>query len=229
MRKLIMIVLCVLLVATSFVVGCNGSVGLAAPTQEIGHHSTWSTNSGAIRDDYLADYVCNAIPKDDDGVPLVKDVVIMMNSCFSGGFAREFQDVFGIWERTGTKCWGVPWIFASACAADEEAWGYRNGSATELGLGTYWTNALAFQYSWAYVPVDEDGKPIIPEIELGPPGSIRDSNTHNVLADFESARELDWANPEHPYNAECGRREHGVIAYNNGGENIVWNAADTKH
>jgi len=209
MKTVTMVMLCVVLVATLFVVGVPSTpvygAGIPATEQLPGEHSTLCTSNGSIRDDVLADYICDKIPKV-DGVPQVKDVKIMFNSCYGGGFADDFERIFG----PGGACEGVPWVFGSASGSDEPAEGWADGTNTANGFGSCWTDALA----------GADSSPTNPN-----DGSIRDGTSGNVQEDFVTARDNDDSGPNYD-NAE-----HPVVASGNGGENIQWhrNTTGTYH
>ena len=207
MKTITMVMLCVVLVAALFVVGVPSTsvygAGIPAPQQMPGEHSTLTTSDGSIRDDALADYICSKIPKDGDGVPQVHDVKIMFNSCYGGGFADDFERVFG----PGGACEGVPWVFGSASGPDEPAEGWADGDNTDNGFGSCWSDALAGADS---SPTDSTD------------GSIRDDTSDNVQEDFETAGDNDDSGPNYDDN------EHPVVASGNGGENIQWDSA-TSH
>ncbi len=199
--------LCVVLVAALFVVGVPGTsvygADVPAPQQLPGEHSTLCTSDGSIRDDELADYIASKIPQDGDGVPQVHDVKIMFNSCYGGGFADDFERIFG----PGGACEGVPWVFGSASGADEPAEGWGDGDNTDNGFGSCWSDALAGEDSSPTNPTD---------------GSIRDGTSNNVQEDFEAAGDNDDSGPDYDDN------EHPVVANGNGGGNIQWNST-TSH
>jgi len=118
----------------------TGPVDIPAPVVITGEHSTLTTFDGHIRDDELADFVCSQIPKDGNGVPLVKDVKIMFNSCYGGGMLDDFERVFG----PGGACEGVPWVGGAASGPNQVSWGPSDaGVNANPGTGDYWTNALA--------------------------------------------------------------------------------------
>jgi hypothetical protein len=209
MKKATMIMLCVMLVVAWFMVACDGEANpepedIAAPQQIVGEHSTLSTSDGHIRDDELADYIASKIPKDGNGVPQVKDVKIMFNSCFGGRFADDFERVFG----PDGECEGVPWVFGSASGSNELAVGWEDGPETDNGFGSSWTDALAGEKSSPTDPTE---------------GSIRDGTSDNVLDDFETARDNDDAGPNH------NDWEHPEVASGNGGASIRWHTQGTKH
>ena len=207
MKTITMVMLCVVLVAALFVVGVPGTLvygaDVPAPQQLPGEHSTLCTSDGSIRDDELADYIANKIPQDGDGVPQVHDVKIMFNSCYGGGFADDFERIFG----PGGACEGVPWVFGSASGADEPAEGWADGDNTDNGFGSCWSDALA----------GADSSPTNPT-----PGSIRDGTSNNVQEDFEAARDNDDSGPDYDDS------EHPVVASGNGGGSIQWNST-TSH
>ena len=168
-----------------------------------GEHSTLTTHDGSIRDDELAKYIGEQIPKNEKGEPQVKDVKIFFNSCFGGGMLDDFQKIFG----KGGTCEGVPWIFGSASKEDETAKGWSDSTVKnhpDKNLGSCWTDALA-------------GKQCSPTDASK--GAILDRTSDNVKDDLEWAKEHDDSGPKHD------NHEHPVIAYGNGGDKIKWNGA----
>jgi hypothetical protein len=119
----------------------TGPLDIPAPPQFLFEHSTLTTFDGHIRDDDLAEFVCDQIPKDANGVPQVKDVKLMFNSCYGGGMLDDFERVFG----PGGPCEGVPWAGGAASLPNQVSWGPSDGYVNRSGgdLGDYWTNALA--------------------------------------------------------------------------------------
>lgn len=212
MKKITMIMLCLILLATFFVLSCEGeSEGetpapedIAANQQPPGEHSVLCTSDGYARDDEVADYLAEMIPKDEDGVPQVKDVKIIINSCNGGGFADDFERIFG----PGGECEGVPWVFGSASGASEGAYGRKDGPGTGSGFGSHWTDALAGEQSSPSNPT---------------PGSMRDDTSGNVLEDLETAGTNDIKGPNHQ------NKEHPEVACGNGGADIQWDTPGTKH
>ena len=180
----------------------------AVPSQGAGEHSSLCTSDGSIRDDQLANYVCSQIPRDINGVPQVKDVKIMANSCYGGGMLDDFARVFA----PGGACAGVPWVGGAASAAWELSWGISDKIVGDpanraKNLGCFWTNALAGR---------------VRDMTGNAPGSIRDRASDNVVKDLEAARDNDELGPNH------GGREHPVVAWGNCGSGITWTGA-AKH
>lgn len=173
-----------------------------APIQPKGDHSTVTTSDGSIRDDELADYVCEQIQKNGGRV---KDVKIMINSCYGGGLIDDFQRVFG----PGGECEGIPWVAGAASAADKCAYGWSDKWVEDYpGLGSGFTSALAgSKTSW-----NDDRK-----------GSIRDRTTDNVQDDLETAGKRDRFGPNGLKN------EEPVVATGNGGTGIYWHDPGSKH
>jgi len=185
--------------------GLSIAADVPVPQQGIGEHSTLCTSDGNIRDDELADWVAENIPKDDQGNCQVKDVKIMVNSCYGGGLLDDFQRIFG----PGGACEGVPWVAGSASSADECAEGWDDDTVNHEDneddqLGSCWTDALA-------------GRSQGPDDDTD--GAMRRSGG-NVMDDFEEARDNDDSGPNHDDS------EHPVVASGNGGENINWDDAD---
>lgn len=210
MKRIVMVMFCVMLVAALFVVACGGEPNPTredydAPEQPLADHASLCTSGGSMRDDELADYICSKIPKDTNGVPQVKDVKIMCQQCYGGGMADDFGRVFG----EGGACDGVPWVFGSASEYDETSRGWADdASAVAACFGDPWTDALA---GTATSPSDAT------------PGSIRDRASDNVQDDLVTAGNNDDSGPNHD------DEEHPVVASGNGGANIVWNAPGTNH
>lgn len=176
------------------------------PEQTRGCHSTVSTaGGGSIRDDELAEMVAEQIQASGGQV---KDVKIMIQCCFGGGFLDDFNDIFG----PGGACEGIPWVATSACGADERSrgagdWFINSNENKSKRLGNPWTNSLAGEYNSS----KEKCK-----------GTIQDSSTDNVKEDFEEAAKKDVAGPE-----KAGK-ENPVVASGNGGDQITWGGA-SKH
>ena len=180
-----------------------------APTQGVGEHSTISCIGGHIRDDELAKWICDSIPKNPDGTCKVHDVKIMVNACFGGGVLDDIQNAFG----PNGCCPGVPWVAGSASTAKQPAYGWDDkyvNHKTNSGkdLGSNWTDALG-------------GK--AQSHTRGEQGVLRSDSTGNVKQDLEKARDRDDSGPSHD------NKETPVIASGNGGENIQWNQPGIKH
>lgn len=184
---------------------------IPAPVQLPGEHSTISLQGtpSSIRDDHLADFIASQIPKDSEGKPQVRDVKIMVNSCYGGGILDDMQRIFG----PGGACEGVPWIGGAASGPSDLAWGWSDGVVADPDnegkeLGSTWTSALAGPQR---SPTDPN------------PGSIRSGGGGSVRTDLESARDNDAAGPNH------ANREQPVIASGNGGHAIGWRGDGAKH
>jgi len=223
-KKIICILVMMLLIATVLPVAETMSIGLVSknePAYTAGilidndqapwEHSSLTTSDGSIRDDELVNYICNAIPKNETGVPQVKDVKIMFNSCYGGGFLDDFEKCFG----PDGECKGVPWVFGSASQHDQTAVGWSdaqinhaNNANPGSNLGSSWTSALAGPATSMTNPAQ---------------GAIRNRTTDNVKEDFEAARNNDAGGPNH-FNSE-----DPVVAWGNGGQNIQWNESNTSH
>ena len=174
------------------------------PSQLPGEHSVLSTYDGSIRDDDLVKYICDQIPKNAEGVPQVKDVTIMFNSCYGGGMLDDFQRAFG----PEGACKDVPWVFGAASAANETAVGYGNADVNHYdagrNLGSTWTQALA--------------GPCTSHNDSSP-GAIRHRTSDNVRKDLEAARDKDYGGPNGTNN------ETPVVSWGNGGEKIQWGSS----
>lgn len=180
-----------------------------APVQGVGEHSTISCIGGHIRDDELAKWICDSIPKKPDGTCKVHDVKIMVNSCFGGGILDDIQDAFG----AGGCCPGVPWVAGSASVAEKPAYGWpdkyvKHPVNNGKDLGSNWTDALAGK-AQSHTRSEK--------------GVLRNDSTGNVKQDLEKARDRDDSGPNHD------NVESPVIASGNGGENIGWNEPGVKH
>ena len=145
-----------------------------ASEQQDGWHSVVCTTDGYIRDDELADYVCQEI---NTYCPTVGTVVVMVNSCYGGGLLDDFQRVFG----DGGACAGKRWAFGSASPHDKCAYGWCDAVVNDpqnenKKLGSCWTSALAGPWS---------------SRTDSTPGAMRDATSHNVRTDFETAGDND--------------------------------------
>jgi hypothetical protein len=151
----------------------------------------------------LATHVANQINANGGQV---KDVKIILNTCYGGGFLTEFTCIFD----PGGPCPDVPWVFGSAAEWYQYAWAFRADWCNDpnSNLGSKFTSALAG-------PQSGHGDPT--------PGAMREFSSHNVLSDLNTALQHDEAGPNH----DCA--ELPVIAVGNGGENITWNAGGTSH
>ncbi len=189
--------------------GCSSGCALESipvSEQPPGIHSSLSTSDGEIRDDNLADFVCEKILENGRQV---RDVKIMVNSCYGGGLLEDFQRIFG----PGGECEGVKWVGGSASRADQTAKGYADEDVTrpiwlDRNLGSMWTSALAGPAS-SHKDAD--------------PGAIRDRTSDNVLEDLRRARLKDYTGPSDR------ALEDPAIATGNGGADIIWNQPGAKH
>jgi len=176
----------------------------AADIQKTGSHSTIHTPDGGIRDDEFVDFVCQKI-KENGGK--VKDVKIMVNSCYGGGILDDFQREFG----PGGACEGTPWVGGSASAHDETAIGWSDAwvnANPDQNIGSAWTDALA---GFRNTTGNADG--VI----------TKGSSTNNVLQDLIKAGQTDRGGPG------LKKQETPQAASGNGGENIMWNMEGAKH
>ncbi len=175
--------------------------------QKPGSHSTVATSDGSIRDDELIDHICDSI-KAHGGQ--VKDVKLMVNSCYGGGLLDDMQRAFG----PGGACAGIPWVAGTASSADESAWGWSDdvvdANTPNFQLGSHWTNALT-------QPAGANANNM--------PGVLRGgSASNNVLGDMQRARNRDFRGPN-----GTPQREHPQVASGNGGHDIMWTMANGKH
>lgn len=168
-------------------------------------HSTLILPGVAIRDDTLANSICDSIPKD-RGRSQIHDIAIFIDSCHAGGMIDEFSSVFG----EGGACQGVPYVIGTSCMASQSSYGWSddivNGADhVNKKLGSTWTSAL-----------------------FGPDASIEDADagaarrghpTDAVADDLDSARTSDFAGPN------GAALQSPQIATGNGGESITWTAA----
>ena len=106
--------------------------------QDPGEHSTIVTSDGSIRDDELAEWVAQNLPKAPDGTPLCSDVKVLFNTCYGGGFLDDFARVFG----TGGTAAGTRWVGGSAAGADECAWCPVDEDVAGTNQGGFWTDEL---------------------------------------------------------------------------------------
>ncbi len=182
---------------------------IPAPTQKKGSHSDVATSDGKIRDDELIDYICEQINANGKGV---KDVKLMVQSCYGGGLLDDMERAFGPMGA----CPGVPWIATSASEADKTATGYEDETVTDnedtSTIGSPWTDALA-----------GDGPYNLDKMH----GPLRDGATGYVLDSFETAAANDWAGPNNPKAKH--RTETPQWATGNGGDEIMWTSEGGKH
>jgi hypothetical protein len=176
----------------------------AADIQKAGNHATIHTPDGGIRDDEFVDFVCQKI---NENGGKVKDVKIMVNSCYGGGILDDFQRAFG----PGGACEGTPWVGGSASAHDETAIGWSDSWVSanpDQNIGSAWTDALA---GFRNTSGNADG--VI----------TKGSSTNNVLQDLIKAGATDRAGPG------LKKQETPQAASGNGGHQIMWNMAGAKH
>lgn len=179
---------------------------IPAPTQKVGNHSTIATPDGGIRDDDLIDYICDQIRANGGQV---KDVKLMVNSCYGGGLLDDLERAFG----PGGECAGIPWVAGSASGPEQTARGWSDATLAanpDQNLGSTWTDGLVGKAGGLNV----DGKA----------GSIfNGSSTNNVLSDLRRARNRDGAGPNGLM------LESPEVATGNGGDAIMWTMAGAKH
>lgn len=178
-----------------------------APTQKSGTHSDVSTENGKIRDDEFVDFICQKIKENGKGV---KDVKLMMNSCYGGGLLDDMERAFG----PEGACPGIPWVAGAASAPDKTAGGNADETVKDLEetatVGSTWTDALAGNNPFN---VNKMPGPLY--------GGSKGGGT--VMDDFQSAADND-------YTGQNGTgRDTPIIASGNGGDQIMWNMAGTKH
>ncbi len=208
MRAVIRFVGIVACAATMNWAGSSSADDVPVDPQDPGWHSTIVTADGSVRDDELADYVAQKINEHGGEV---KDVKIIFNTCFGGGFLDDFQRVFG----SGGAAEGVRWVGVSAANESERSWCYRDSWADTddpvLGpknLGSKYTSGLAG-------PQSGHGQTT--------PGSMHDDFSDNVLNDFDHATLYDEAGP-HWEDAE-----HPVVGSGNGGDQVTWSSPGASH
>lgn len=178
---------------------------VAAPTQNIGDHSTVATTDGSIRDDELIDFICEQI---NDNGGKVKDVKLMVNSCYGGGLLDDMERAFG----SGGACEGIPWVGGSASGPEETARGHVSATVDnnpDQKLGSTWTDGLAGNSSFN---------------KQSMAGVIRNgSASNNVLQDLQTTGQNDLAGPN-GLNKEAPQ-----VASGNSGDQIQWNMEGAKH
>lgn len=182
------------------------AMDITPPNQPAGNHSTVATSDGSIRDDELIDHICNAIRASGGQV---KDVKLMVNSCFGGGLLDDMQRAFG----PGGACAGIPWVAGTAANADESAYGFSDATVDEFAdqypVGSAWTNALT-------LPASANANNM--------PGVLRGgSASNNVQGDMQRARNRDLFGP----NGDDS--EHPQVASGNGGHQVMWHMEGGKH
>ena len=181
---------------------------VTAPVQVEGAHSTVSTEDGRIRDDELIDFICDRIDVN-GGKGSIKDVKIMVNSCFGGGLLDDMERAFG----PGGACEGIPWVGGSASAPDQTAQGYADSTVAGFpgeNLGSTWTDALAGNSH-----LNTNGQKGV--ISKG-------SNSNNVLKDLVKVGIKDSTGPNGDKQLESPQ-----VASGNGGDSIRWNTEGGKH
>lgn len=151
-----------------------------------------------VRDDEFAVFLCDQILA--NGRNDIKDVTLLLQTPFGGGFLESMQEVFD----NGGACDGIPWIAGSASGALElpRGWSDLQVDMNSVDfLGSAWTQAIAG-------PAGNIG---------GAPGVIvNGSATNNVREDLLAAHDIDVAGPN------GSAREEPLIATGNGGRNIAW-------
>jgi hypothetical protein len=180
---------------------------IAAPSQALATHSTVSTTDGGIRDDELIDFICQKI-NENGGKANIKDVKLMVNSCYGGGMLDDMQRAFG----PGGACEGIPWVAGSASAPGQTARGHADETLAanpDANLGSMWTDALA-----GTSPYNKSSNTGV--ITNG-------SSSNNVLADFQAAANNDYSGPNGTTS------ESPQVASGNGGDQIQWNMSGAKH
>ncbi len=176
-----------------------------APSQKIGNHSTVATTSGPIRDDELVAYICEQINANGGKV---KDVKLMVNSCYGGGLLDDMEKAFG----PGGACEGIPWVGGTASGPEETARGWSDALVNKFPdekLGSGWTDGLA-------------GLSTLNKVSTN--GVIRNgSSSNNVLQDLQAAGANDAS-------GQGGTKsEHPQVASGNGGDTIMWTMEGAKH
>lgn len=173
--------------------------GKATSRTQVPNHSSICTSDGSVRDDELAERIANEINDNGEGV---KDVKIITNTCFGGGLLNDIQRVFG----PDGICPGVPWVFGAAAGETRVGWSFRPEWCDDpnSNLGGKFTSALAGPQSGHSDTT---------------PGSMRDPNSNNVLADLNTAAQHD----------EAAADEHPVTASGNGGDQVTWHSEGTSH
>jgi len=185
--------------------GTGGPVTLLADTppteQGPGEHSTISTSDGNIRDDELAEWIGEQIPKDGNGVPQVHDVKIFLNSCYGGGILDDIGRVLGPM--------GVPWVGGSASSADESAWGPTDEAVDGGDAGSYWTDSLvdAIEDGGLNDKVSDDIKDANDNDPKNPDNSTNDNVEHPQYASGNGGDDIKWGDAD----------KHEVIIF--GGKN----------
>ncbi len=198
-------------------------VDIPAPKQgEIRHSKIFATDDH-IRDDELLNLVCKKI---NDNGGKVKDVKLMVNSCFGGGLLDDMERVFG----PDGDCAGVPWVGGSASEASKPARAWKDSTVVEFDgdknndgnadsvdekLGSTWTDALAGNSHF-----DHEN----PNNKTPVPGVIHNGSvSNNVLEDLQAAGQKDIMGPN------GFRKEKPQVATGNRGFEIQWDMEGAKH
>ena len=172
-----------------------------------GRHSAIAAADGNLADASLAGHICDEILAG-AGIENIKDITLIVNSPYGGGFLDGMKQVFG---EEG-QCSGIPWVAAAAGGKEEVTRGWSDEKASQNPvnrLGSAWTQALAGD---GYGNVDD----AIGAIHMGSEGN-------NVLQDLETTGKNDLAGDD-----GLGL-EKPQVAYGNGGELIQWRGNGTRH
>ncbi|MEJ8568646.1 hypothetical protein [Elongatibacter sediminis] len=178
---------------------------VAAPTQKVGNHSTIATTTGPIRDDELVEFICDLIFVNGGKV---KDVKLMVNSCYGGGLLDDMERAFS----SAVGCEDIPWVGATASGPEETARGWSDKLVNKFPdekLGSSWTDGLA-------------GLSTLNKNSAN--GVIRNgSSGNNVLQDLQATGQNDATGPNGL------KLETPHVASGNGGDKIQWNMEGAKH
>lgn len=172
-----------------------------------GRHSAVAGQDGAVTDETLARHVCTEI-LGGAGTQNIKDITLLVNSPFGGGYIDDMEQVFG----PNGQCAGIPWVAAVSNREDEISRGWSDNEVDQFPgnrLGSTWTQALAGD-GFGNV---SDG---IGAIYVG-------SSGNNVLQDLEAVASLDQAGLE-----GLGLETPGV-AHGNDGDLIQWRQNGSRH
>ena len=178
---------------------------LPAPTQLAGNHSTVATTTDDVRDDELVRFICEKIQANGGKV---KDVKLMVNSCYGGGMLDDMQREFG----PGGLCEGIPWVAGSASGPEQTARGWANETVANHPnhkLGSTWTDAL-----FGNSPLNLNGNAGV---------VANGSASNNVLQDLQAAGPKDATGPQGQ------NKEAPQVASGNGGDGVQWKMDGAKH
>lgn len=174
---------------------------------KLGRHSAIAASDGLVKDSTLVSHLCTEILAN-GGPENIKDITLLLNSPFGGGFMDDMEAVFG----SEGACSGIPWVAAAASGEEEVSRGWPDDDVTLFGgnrLGSSWTQALA-----------GDGFGNVG----GNSGVLFNGSSGNlILEDLVSVGMIDLAGPSGL------QLESPETAQGNGGDDIKWRSNQSRH